>query len=159
MTLIKSLLFVVSGASLVVLTACSGAEQPISSASPEAAMTPTAVASASSVATPDAKDQAGGIVVESGGYHLELKPEKEGTAVHLDLFLQKSDTHVSVPDAKIKADVQLPDGSKKTVAMVYDSAEKHYTAKLAEATAGEYKVAVQSDIGGEKINARFNFKE
>ena len=53
--------------------------------------------------------------------------------------------------------VQLPDGSQKTLDFKYDPAEKHYTAKLPGAAAGEYKVAILSDIGGEKVNGRFSF--
>ena len=53
----------------------------------------------------------------------------------------------------------LPDGSQKSLGMKYDPADKHYTAKLPGAAPGEYKVAILSDIAGQKVNARYNFKQ
>ena len=170
MTMIKSLLLTAGSASLLFLGACSGGggnqdSSPASSTpmSPTAA-TPTTASSASPAAASghnaeNEKKAGGGIVVESGAYHLELIPEKEGSDTHLDLFLQKTDSHEAVPNAKITAQVQLPDGSQKSVDMTYDAAAKHYTTKLAGAAPGEYKVTVQSTIGEEKVNARYTFKQ
>jgi len=40
--------------------------------------------------------------------------------------------------------------------MKYDAGDKHYTAILPSAAAGEYKAAYHSvDINGEKVNGRF----
>ncbi|GAP99471.1 hypothetical protein [Leptolyngbya sp. NIES-2104] len=155
MKTLKSLLLVTGSASLLFLGACGGnqASAPANSpvASSPAAQSPTA-------AKPENKS-AGGIVVESGAYHLELMPEKQADATHLDLYVQKGDNHETIPNAKVTAQVQLPDGSQQSVPMSYDADGKHYTAKLPTVAAGEYKVAVQSEIGSEKVNARYTFKQ
>lgn len=169
MTMIKSLLLAAGSAGLLFLGACSGggnqASAPVSATpmSPTAA-TPTPVSSALPTATAGHKAESekkagGGIVVESGAYHLELIPEKEGSDTHLDLFLQKTDSQESVGNAKVTAQVQLPDGSQKAAEMTYDTEAKHYTAKVNSVAVGEYKVLVQSEIGSEKVNARFAFKQ
>jgi hypothetical protein len=44
----------------------------------------------------------------------------------LELFLQKGDNHETIPNAKVTAQVQLPDGSQKSVNMAYDAAGKYY---------------------------------
>jgi hypothetical protein len=165
MTSFKPGLVVASVLGLLFLGACSSGTQ---TASPEASST-TASAPASSekpgaMAAGDREKEHGamsgkGMVVEAGAYHLELMPEKEAGNIHLDLFVQKGDTHAAVPSAKVTAQVQLPDGSQKSLDMKYDAEGKHYTAKLAGAAAGEYKVAVLSEINGEKVNARYSFKQ
>lgn len=161
MKTLKSFLIVAGSASLLFLGACSsGSNQASAPAnSPAANTSPAASSSAASSANHDAEHKAGGgIVVESGAYHLELKPEKEGNETHLDLFVQKGDNHEAISNAKVTAQVQLPDGSQQSVPMAYDAEGKHYTGKLPSAAAGEYKVAVQSEIGSEKVNARYTFK-
>ena len=158
MTMIKSLLLTVSSASLLFLGACSGGNptatapmsQPTSSSTSQPIASPTTTAATS---------KQGGIVVESGPYHLELIPLKEGTNIHLDLLVQKGDTHEAIPDAKVTVQVQLPDSSKQSIDMVYDAPAKHYAGKVASVAAGEYKVTAQAEIAGEKVNARFNFKQ
>lgn len=167
MTSFKSGLMVSSILGLLLLGACSGGTQT-TTRSPEAssatASAPASGEKSGAMAAGDHEKEHGamsgkGMVVESGAYHLELMPEKEAGEIHLDLFLQKGDTHAAVASAKVTAQVQLPDGSQKSLDMKYDAEGKHYTAKLAGATAGEYKVAVLSDINGEKVNARYSFKQ
>jgi hypothetical protein len=167
MTSFKSGLMVASVLGLLLLSACGGGTQTTTS-SPEASAATTPVPASSeklgttAASNNEKKDGAvsgKGMVVEVGAYHLELMPEKEAGTMHLDLFVQKGDTHAAVPGAKVMAQVQLPDGSQKSLDMKYDAEAKHYTAKLAGATAGEYKVAVLSDINGEKVNARYSFKQ
>jgi hypothetical protein len=168
MTSFKSGLMVASVLGLLLLGACSGGNQTTTS-SPEASST-TASAPASGekpgamAAVGDHEKEHGamagkGMVVESGAYHLELMPEKDAGEIHLDLFVQKGTNHETVSSAKVTAQVQLPDGSQKSLDMKYDAEGKHYTAKLSSAAAGEYKVAVLSDINGEKVNARYSFKQ
>lgn len=96
-------------------------------------------------------------VVEAGKYHMELAPEKEGNATHLDFYLQTGDKHEAVTNAKVTADVQSPDGKQKTVPLSYDAGGKHYTAKVDGGAAGQYQVKVTADVGGEKVNSRFSF--
>lgn len=100
----------------------------------------------------------GGQVIESGPYHLELVTLKEAAGTHIDFYLQKGDNHQPIPNAKVTAQIQLPDGTQKTLALPYDDQGKHYAAVLPGEMAGEYKVAILSDIGGEKVNGRFTFK-
>ena len=155
MKTLKSLLLVTGSAGLVFLGACSSGGNQASAPANSPAANSSPAASSSTAAS----KAGGGIVVESGAYHLELKPEKEGSETHLDLFMQKGDNHEAVPNAKVTAQVQLPDGSQQSVPMSYDAEGKHYTAKLPTAAVGEYKVAVQSEIGSEKVNARYTFKQ
>jgi hypothetical protein len=101
----------------------------------------------------------GGQVVEAGPYHLELVTLKESNGVHLDFYLQKGDTHEAIPDATVTGQIQLPDGTQKTLEFEYDAAGEHYVATLPDTAAGEYNVAVLTDINGEKVNGRFNFNQ
>jgi hypothetical protein len=147
---------VLSSAGLLFLGACSSGGNQASSP----ANSPTTNVPAAQSSTPAAPEKsAGGMVVESGAYHLELMPEKQADATHLDLYVQKGDNHEAIPNAKVTAQVQLPDGSQQSIPMTYDADGKHYTAKLPTTAAGEYKVAVQSEIGSEKVNARYTFKQ
>jgi hypothetical protein len=100
----------------------------------------------------------GGQVIESQGYHLEFVPEKTAKGMHLDFYLQKSDTHAAIANAKITAEVKLPDGKKQTLPLTYDAKEKHYTAILETKATGDFKVAMLCDINGKKVNGRFSFK-
>jgi hypothetical protein len=101
----------------------------------------------------------GGQVIESGPYHLEFVPAKESGGVHLDFYLQKGDNHEPIPDAKITAQIQLPDGTAKTLDLVYKAQEKHYAALLSETSKGQYQVKITADINGEKVDGRFSFNQ
>jgi hypothetical protein len=154
----------ISAIGLLFLAACSSGNQATNSASSPTAPTETQPSVASPAGTAKATSGEnhggqGGQVIESGPYHLELVTGKETSGTHLDLFLQKGDNHEAIPNAKVTAQVQLPDGSQKSLAMKYDAGDKHYTAILPSAAAGEYKVAILSDINGEKVNGRFSFKQ
>lgn len=162
----------ISAIGLLFLGACGCSNQPTSPASP--ANSPMATSSpqspqATSRSTPKTTNAKtgeehqhggqGGQVLESGPYHLELVTSKKSAETHIDLFLQKGDNHEPIPDAKVAAEVQLPDGSQRSLPMKYDSGKQHYTAILPDANSGEYKVAILSDIKGEKINGRFTFRQ
>jgi hypothetical protein len=158
---------------LLALGACSSGTQTTSTtsspvASPNTATSPTT--SETTAASPAAnsseksdghKDGSmkGGQVIESGPYHLEFVPEKEGGTAHLDFYLLKGDNHQPVPNAKVMAEVQLPNGSQKSLEMKYDPGDKHYTVKLPGAPAGDYKIAILSTVDGQKVNARYSFKQ
>ncbi|BBC26744.1 hypothetical protein [Pseudanabaena sp. ABRG5-3] len=150
-------------ASLALLAACTNST-PTTSSTP--ATTVAKVETAKATSTPSAPKsetkhgapQKGGQVIESGVYHLELVVAPEENGIHLDFFLQKGDTHEAIPDAKVTAQVQLPDGTQKNLDLKYDVPEKHYTLVLSGKAVGEYKVVILSDINGEKVNGRFNFK-
>ena len=104
------------------------------------------------------KPNQGGQVVEAGAYHLELLMVKEENNIHLDFFLQTGDTHAAIPDAKVTAQVQFPDGSQKSYDLAYDAPNQHYATNLPTNASGEYKIAILTDIKGEKVNGRFSFK-
>ncbi len=101
----------------------------------------------------------GGQVIESGQYHLELVAAPKDEAIHMDFYLEKGEKHESISNAKVIAQVQLPGGEQKTIPLEYEADEKHYHAILPEKASGEYKVAILSEINGEKVNARFSFKK
>jgi hypothetical protein len=167
MTSSKLGLLVASVLGLLLLGACSSGTQTTTSSpvvSSTTASAPTSSEKTGSATAGDHEKEHGtmggkGMVVEAGAYHLELMPEKEAGNIHLDLFVQKGDTHAAISNAKVTAQVQVPDGSQKSLDMKYDAEGKHYTAKLSGAAAGEYKVAVLSEINGEKVNARYSFKQ
>jgi len=144
----------------LLLGACaSGGEQSASespAASSSVASSPAESPAVSSEADHSAPNQ-GGQVVEVGAYHLELVTAPEASGTHLDLFLQKGDTHEAIEGATVTGQVQLPDGTQKEVEFEYDAEGEHYTAMLPEAASGEYKVAILTDINGEKVNGRFSF--
>jgi len=98
-----------------------------------------------------------GQVIESQGYHLEFVPKKTDKGAHLNFYFQKSDTHASVGNAKVTAQVQSPDGKKEILTLKYDPKEKHYTALLTTKVTGDFKVAILCDINGKKVNGRFSF--
>lgn len=134
-----------------------------STSEPKANASAPANLKASEKASEKAKDQAGkpnqgGQVIEVGAYHLELVTINEEGGVHIDLFLQNGSDHSPIPDAKVSAQVQLPNGSKKALELPYKADGKHYGALLSETISGEYKVVILSEIKGEKINGRFSFK-
>ncbi len=151
------------GFGLFALTSCAGgSNQATTEASPAAPVESSPLASAPAPEAPamakaDTHGGQGGQVIESGPYHLEFVPGAEASGTHLDFFLQKGDSHEPIPDAKVTAQVQLPDGTEQSLDMSYDASGKHYTVLLPSTAAGEYKVAVLSDIGGEKVNGRFTF--
>lgn len=161
----------ISAIALLFLSACnSGTPTAATSSSPAAtsspAISPSAIASESkATSTSTSKSEhsegapKGGQVVESGDYHLQFVPEKEASTAHLDFYLMKGDQHKAVSNAKVTAQVQLPNGSQKSLAMIYDPAEKHYTAKLPNAAPGAYKVVILSDVDGNKVNGRFSFNQ
>ncbi len=146
----------------LLLGACAGGGEQTTSnapaASPSVASSPVDESPAASPGMADHSAPAqGGQVVEVGAYHLELVAAPEASGIHLDLFLQSGDTHEAIEGATVTGQVQLPDGSQKEVDFEYDAEGKHYTALLSEAASGEYKVAVLTDINGEKVNGRFSF--
>jgi type V secretory pathway adhesin AidA len=143
---------------LLALTACGGTE---TATAPDAAPETVSPAAPETAAAATADDHSaatkGGQVVETGAYHLELVPVPEADGIHLDLYLQTGDTHEAVTDATVVAQVQLPDGTQQALPMEYDAAGEHFFAFLPSQATGEYRTVIQTDINGEKVNARFSF--
>ncbi len=104
------------------------------------------------------KDGHSGQVVQSGKYHIELKPDLDKDSIHLDTKLH-GEQDKEITDAKLIAQIQLPDGSNKTLPVIYNTEEKQYTAKLPVGGSGDYKVVMQVDVKGDKFNSRFSFKK
>jgi hypothetical protein len=164
MKLLTSGLIVITSAGLLMLGACSKAAKTSDSTSTNSAAPPTETTAATKPMANDGQmekshmsPKKGGQVVEAGKYHLELVPEKEADKTHLDFYLLRGDNHQIVPDAKVTADLQSPNGKQKTLPFSYDASGKHYAAVVNEKTSGQYQVKITATVGSEKIDGRFNF--
>ncbi len=97
-------------------------------------------------------------VVQSEKYHVDLKPDLDKDSIHLDTVVHDKQDKAII-NAKLTAQIQLPDGNNQTLPVLYNTEEKQYTGKLAVSKAtGDYKVVIQADVNGEKFNSRFSFK-
>jgi len=165
MKLLKSSLIIFSSMGLFFLTACNSGNQASNSNTSPAASTTEALKSAAVTPTTETAqteshgESHGGQVVETGTYHLEFVPEKEANGTHLDLYLQKGDTHEAIPNAKVTALVQSPDGKQQSLNLTYDAEGKHYTVLFPGTTTGQYQVKVTANISGENVNGRFDFQQ
>jgi hypothetical protein len=99
----------------------------------------------------------GGQVLEIGSYHLELVVLPETDKTHLDFFLQSGDDHQAIEGASVTGQIEAPDGTQSKVTFQYDAEGKHYYAELPKSAPGDYKLAMLTDIKGEKVNGRFAF--
>ena len=152
---LKSNLIILGSVGLLFLGACNKGDQA-SDTNSSPASSPVASQPASSA---PAKGTQGGQVVKSGAYHLEFVTEKEATGTHLDLYLQKGDKKEPVPNAKVTAQVQLPNGKQQTLALKYDAEGKHYAVVFPGKEPGQYPVKMTADINGEKVDGRFTFSQ
>ncbi|MBW4561517.1 MAG: hypothetical protein KME32_10250 [Mojavia pulchra JT2-VF2] len=152
MNSLKSRLIIIGSLGLLLLAACSNANQAANTSS----NTQPSVSPVTKTEGQHGKSH-GGQVVETGAYHLEFVPVKEANATHLDLYLQRGDNHEAIPNAKVTAQIQLPNGTQKTVPFTYNAKDKHYTGLLKENLTGQYQVKVNADVKGKKVDGRFNF--
>ncbi len=157
-------LIVLGSVGLLLLGACSGSSNQVKSpdnTTPAASQTkPTEIAAKTEPAGGHSQSEPkGGQVVETGAYHLEFVPEKEAQGTHMDFYVLKGDNHQAVPNAKVTAQVQTPDGSQKTLNLNYDKEGKHYTVLLPGNAAGQYQVKMLVDVDGKKVDGRFNFNK
>lgn len=165
MKLLKASLIVLGSLGLIGLGACSNSNSSANpNNSPNVAEPAQSTAQPSSEAQTESSEQAGtpqagGQVVESGPYHLEFVPETEADGTHMDFFLQKGDNHEAISNANVTAQIQLPDGTQKTLPLTYDAEGKHYTAILTGNASGQHQVKITSDINGEKVDGRFSFNK
>jgi hypothetical protein len=153
-------LLILGSIGILLLSACSNNEQAANSDSNSTNSTPeTATKTETTTETGHSNKNQGGQVVESGAYHLEFVPETEASGTHMDFFLQRGNNHEAIPNAKVTAQVQLPDGTQKTLPLTYDAQGKHYTALLPGKASGQYQVKIISDIKGKKVDGRFSFNQ
>ena len=157
-------IIILASAGLSILGACSKEAKTSDSANTNNTIPPVATTvPATTTKTTATEGQShltpkkGGQVVEAGKYHLELVPEQEGNNTHLDFYLLQGDNHQIIPNAKVTADLQSPDGKQKTLPFSYDTSGKHYAAVLNEKAMGQYQVRITATIGSEKVDGRFNF--
>ncbi|MBO0351628.1 hypothetical protein J0895_21590 [Phormidium pseudopriestleyi FRX01] len=141
---------------LIGLTAC-GTGEPEANVLESATETPTETVVTPTAIPPEERPTQGGQVIEMGPYHLELVALPEPGGVHLDFYLQMGDTHEPIPGANVTAQVETPTGEQRTLELLYDEPGEHYAAFLPAEVSGEYKVAILTDIQGEKVNGRFMF--
>ncbi len=154
----KASLIVIGSIGLIFLGACSNNIQSTSTNTPNSSSAKATQSPLLPSKTDHPQESKGSQVIEAGAYHLEFVSEAENNGTHLDFYLQKGDNHQVISNAKVTAQVQLPDGTQKALPLAYDVEGKHYAALLPEKASGEYNVAILSDINGEKVNGRFTFK-
>ncbi|MCW6052159.1 hypothetical protein K4039_19215 [Lyngbya sp. CCAP 1446/10] len=159
MKTLKSSLIILASGGLLFLGACGGDKTSDTNTTPPPPPAASQPASSASATTSAATGAKGGQVVNSGAYHLEFVPEKESTGTHLDLYLQKGEKKEPVADAKVTAQVQLPNGKQQTLALKYDPEGKHYAVVFPGKEPGQYPVKVNADIKGEKVDGRFTFTQ
>lgn len=158
MKILKSGLIIIGSVGLFLLGACSNSNQIANTENSPVSSTSSAKSSPAAKKTDSQHGESkGGQVVETGTYHLEFLTEKETNATHMNLYLQTVDNHEAVPNAKVTAQIQLPDGKQKSIPLTYDVSGKYYTAALSENTTGQYQVKITADVKGEKVDGRFNF--
>jgi major membrane immunogen (membrane-anchored lipoprotein) len=165
MKFIKSMLIILSSVSLLFLTACNNSNQATNpennttNATPASSTAPANETAKTESSSQNAQSKKGGQVVESGAYHLEFVPEKSDQGTHMDLFLLKGDNHETVSNAKVTAQVQLPDGTQKSLNLTYDAEGKHYTVLLPEKAVGQYQVKMIAEVDSKKVDGRFSFNK
>ncbi|MUG94781.1 hypothetical protein F7734_21385 [Scytonema sp. UIC 10036] len=167
---LKAKLLIIGTMGTLFLGACSNSNQATNSESSTAQSqastlsnnqrsVPTASPAAAKKTEHQHGESHGGTIVETGAYHLEFVPLNETNGTHLDFYLQKGNNHEAIPNAKVTALVQLPDGTQKTIPLTYEASGKHYKGMLAEKATGQYQVRVTSDISGQKVDGRFTFNK
>ncbi len=164
---LKSHLIVLGSVGLLFLGACNQGEKasepnnsPTSNpAASQTAPSPPNASPAATAKTEHTKTSQGGQVVESGAYYLEFITQKQATGTHLDLYFKKGEKREPVPNAKVIAQVQLPNGKEQTLELKYDAEGKHYYGIFPGKDAGQYPVKVTANINGEKVDGRFTFSQ
>lgn len=149
----------IAGLSLLSLSACGAPPPPQveTTPSPQVAATPSPPPPAPSQQT-HSHGGKGGQIIETGRYHLELMVGREEGGLHIDFYIQEGEDHIPVGTATVTADIETPTGDRVTLPMTYTPEDEHYTARLANPVAGDYRIVLLSTINGEPINSRFRFR-
>ena len=156
---LKSNLIILGSVGLLFLVACNkGAQASDTNSSP--ASSPVASQPASSALPPGSANVTPRGFVTYGGYRFECLTEKKATGTHLYVYLQKENKKEPVPNAKVTAQVQLPNGKQQTLPLKYDAKSKYYAVVFPSKQPGKYPVKITTDINGVNlINYNFVFNQ
>ena len=155
---LKSNLIILGSVGLLFLVACNkGAQASYTKSSPASAPGDSQPASSS----PAPASAGGGLNsgMEYGGYHSEFGTQKKANGTHLVLFLRKKDTKEPVPNAKVTAQVYLPNGKQQTLPLKYDAKGKYYAVVFPSKQPGQYPVNMTVNINGLKVESTIIFNQ
>lgn len=150
----SSLIFFVSLGSLF-LVAC-GQSEPASDNASTAPETATEIDDNHDHSHHDHSDENAQVII-SGLYHLELIAEPQDNGIDLNFHLENEESHKTIPNAKVKAEVKLPNGDEKMLDLQYKAESEQYVAFLSEQAKGQYEVTILTNINGEQVNGSFSF--
>ena len=152
---LKSNLIILGTVGLLFLVACNkGAQASYTNSRP--ASSPVDSQPASSAPAPASAGGGLNSGLEYGGYNFEFGSEKKATGTHLKVYLQKENTKEPVPNAKVTAHVQLPNGKQQTLPLKYDAKSKYYAVVFPSKQPGQYPVKITTDINGVNL-INYNF--
>jgi hypothetical protein len=155
---LKSNLIILGSVGLLFLVACNkGAQASDTNSSP--ASSPVASQPASSALPPGSRGVDLNSNLEYGGYHFEFGSEKKATGTHLYLYLHKKDKKEPVPNAKVTAQVQLPNGKQQTLPLKYDAKGKRYAVVFPSKQPGQYPVNMTVIINRVKVDSTIIFNQ
>jgi len=155
---LKSNLIILGSVGLLFLVACNkGAQASYTKSSP--ASSPGDSQPASSAPAPASAGVDLNSDMDFGGYHFEFGSEKKATGTLLYLYLQKKDKKEPVPNAKVMAQVQLPNGKQQTLPLKYDAKGKRYAVVFPSKQPGQYPVNMTVNINGLKVESTIIFNQ
>jgi hypothetical protein len=155
---LKSNLIILGSVGLLFLVACNkGAQASDTNSSP--ASSPVASQPASSALPPGSRGVDLNSNLEYGGYHFEFGSEKKATGTHLYLYLHKKDKKEPVPNAKVTAQVYLPNGKQQTLPLKYDAKGKRYAVVFPSKKPGQYPVNMTVIINRVKVESTIIFNQ
>ena len=155
---LKSNLIILGSVGLLLLVACNkGAQASDTNSSP--ASSPVASQPGFSAPAPASANASVGSVMEYGGYHFEFGSEKKATGTHLYLYLHKKDKKEPVPNAKVTAQVQLPNRKQQTLPLKYDAKGKRYAVVFPTKQPGQYAVNMTAIINRVKVDSTIVFDQ
>ena len=155
---LKSNLIILGSVGLLFLGACNkGAQASYTKSSP--ASPPVQSQPPSSALPPGSTGVDLNSDMDFGGYHFEFGSEKKATGTLLYLYLQKKDKKEPVPNAKVTAQVQLPNGKQQTLPLKYDAKGKRYAVVFPTKQPGQYAVNMTVNINGVKVESTIIFNQ
>jgi len=155
---LKSNLIILGSVGLLFLVACNKGAQA-SDTNSSRASSPVASQPASSAPAAAPGKLIIWNVMEVGGYHSEFGTQKKANGTHLVLFLRKKDTKEPVPNAKVTAQVYLPNGKQQTLPLKYDAKGKYYAVVFPSKQPGQYPVNMTVIINRLKVDSTFVFNQ